>query len=187
MTKTIRLNDTQLILLSHGAQNDTGAMLPLPASLQQEEDRARKELKSLLRRDLIAEREVTRGNEAWRSDGDLSFGLFLTDKGCQAIGVSGCSDAGTCPAESAEAQPAAAIESSLAPTSSPRAGTKLAAVMELLTRKEGATLDDMVKATGWLPHTTRAALTGLKKKSHTLTSEKVDGVRRYYVAVDSTS
>jgi hypothetical protein len=32
---------------------------------------------------------------------------------------------------------------------------------------------------GWLPHTTRAALTGLKKKGHTVTSTKADGVRTY--------
>ena len=33
-------------------------------------------------------------------------------------------------------------------------------------RKTGATLDDLVEATGWLPHTTRAALTGLRKKGY---------------------
>jgi hypothetical protein len=49
----------------------------------------------------------------------------------------------------------------------------------------GATLDEMVAATGWLPHTTRAALTGLKKKGHLVTSEKVDDLRRYRVAAAS--
>ena len=37
----------------------------------------------------------------------------------------------------------------------------------------------MEAATGWLPHTTRAALTGLKKKGHADTSTKADGVRTY--------
>jgi len=37
----------------------------------------------------------------------------------------------------------------------------------------------MVEATGWLPHTARAALTGLKKKGHEVTSVKSDGVRTY--------
>ena len=50
---------------------------------------------------------------------------------------------------------------------------------ELLLRASGATLDEMVSATGWLPHTTRAALTGLKKKGYALRSDKVDGVRTY--------
>ncbi|WPZ03947.1 DUF3489 domain-containing protein [Blastomonas marina] len=42
--------------------------------------------------------------------------------------------------------------------------TKIGKVIALLEHKDGATLDEMVEATGWLPHTTRAALTGLKKK-----------------------
>lgn len=49
----------------------------------------------------------------------------------------------------------------------------------LLLRDEGATLTQMITATGWLPHTTRAALTGLKKKGLTISSDKVDGVRTY--------
>jgi Protein of unknown function (DUF3489) len=31
----------------------------------------------------------------------------------------------------------------------------------------------------WLRHTTRAALTGLKKKGYVISSDKVDGVRTY--------
>lgn len=54
-------------------------------------------------------------------------------------------------------------------------------VIRLLQRNGGATLDEIVGATGWLPHTTRAALTGLKEKGHQLTSEKADGVRRYRI------
>ena len=54
-------------------------------------------------------------------------------------------------------------------------------VIGLLQRPDGAALKEMVAATDWLPHTTRAALTGLKKKGHQLTSEKADGVRRYRI------
>ena len=49
----------------------------------------------------------------------------------------------------------------------------------LLVRDEGAILHQMIAATGWLPHTTRAALTGLKKKGYALSSGKLDGVRTY--------
>ena len=66
-------------------------------------------------------------------------------------------------------------------TSTAKTSTKTAAVLELLARPEGATLEQMVGATGWLPHTTRAALTGLKKKGHELTSIKALGVRTYRV------
>ena len=63
--------------------------------------------------------------------------------------------------------------------------TKTELVLGMLRRAEGTTLDQMVVATGWLPHTTRAALTGLKKKGHVVTSEKLDGVRNYRVAASS--
>lgn len=59
--------------------------------------------------------------------------------------------------------------------------SKINTVLDLLKSPEGATLDQLVNATGWLPHTTRAALTGLKKKGHAVTSEKVEGVRRYRI------
>lgn len=59
--------------------------------------------------------------------------------------------------------------------------TKRDTVLALLARPNGASLDEMVAATGWLPHTTRAMLTGLRKKGHALASEKIDGVRRYHV------
>jgi hypothetical protein len=55
-----------------------------------------------------------------------------------------------------------------------RGQSKIAAVIALLEREQGATLAEMVEATGWLPHTTRAALTGLKKKGHTVTKDKRD-------------
>ena len=61
----------------------------------------------------------------------------------------------------------------------PKALSKQQQLAALLVRDEGATLDKMIAVTGWLPHTTRAALTGLKKKGYVITSDKVDGVRTY--------
>ena len=57
--------------------------------------------------------------------------------------------------------------------------TKRDQLAALLVRDEGATLDQMIAATGWLPHTTRAALTGLRKAGYAIDSDKVDGVRTY--------
>lgn len=45
-------------------------------------------------------------------------------------------------------------------------------MLGLLEAAEGATLNKLVEVTGWLPHTTRAALTGLRKRGHAVTSEK---------------
>ena len=60
--------------------------------------------------------------------------------------------------------------------------SKTAMVVQLLQRSDGASLDELVRATGWLAHTTRAAMTGLKKKGHVIDSDKVDGVRRYRIS-----
>lgn len=51
--------------------------------------------------------------------------------------------------------------------SAPRV-TKSAKLLTLLQNGTGASLEDMTEATGWLPHTVRAAMTGLKKKGHTI-------------------
>jgi hypothetical protein len=52
----------------------------------------------------------------------------------------------------------------------------------MLRRKEGATIAQIVAATGWQPHTVRGAFAGaLKKKlGLTITSEKVEGGERTY-------
>jgi hypothetical protein len=54
----------------------------------------------------------------------------------------------------------------------PAAPSKISEVIALLHCKEGATLAELVAATGWLPHTTRAALTGLRKKGHNIEKAK---------------
>ena len=64
-------------------------------------------------------------------------------------------------------------------TSNTTTPTKHQQVIDLLTRDDGASLDDMSAVTNWLPHSTRAFLTGLKKKGYTITSEKAEGDRRY--------
>ena len=61
----------------------------------------------------------------------------------------------------------------------PKAPSKQQQLAALVVRNEGATLDQMIAVTGWLPHTTRAALTGLRKKGYAISSDKVDGVRTY--------
>ena len=64
-------------------------------------------------------------------------------------------------------------------TNAQKRPSKQQLLADLLLRDSGATLDEMVSLTGWQPHTTRAALTGLKKKGYALSSDKIDGVRTY--------
>ena len=57
----------------------------------------------------------------------------------------------------------------LPPPDQPRAASKQALLIGMLQSAEGATIDAMMTATGWLPHTTRAALTGLRKRGFVVT------------------
>ena len=59
--------------------------------------------------------------------------------------------------------------------------TKTTAVLTLLHRDKGVTLTELVEATGWQPHTTRAVLTGLRKKGHPIERRKRDDVTCYHL------
>jgi Protein of unknown function (DUF3489) len=52
----------------------------------------------------------------------------------------------------------------------------------MLQCEQGATLDELVAATAWLPHTTRAALTSLRKKGHQIDKGKRGDATCYTVA-----
>ena len=74
----------------------------------------------------------------------------------------------------------AAGDAKAAPT--PRTGTKQEKLISMLRTPEGASIDEIVAATGWQPHTIRGAIAGALKKKLGLmvTSEKVEGRGRVY-------
>lgn len=172
-----KLTDIQAILLTLGAQREDGSLLPPPDTLQNETSPVRKAIEQLIKRGLAAEVEVTEPAKVWRDGGDLRFGAVITVAGKQAIGI-------VTPSASNAAQEDEVGQRSRAapPPSSPRADSKQGKLIELLQRDAGASLDELVAATSWLPHTTRAALTGLRKKGHAIGKEKIDGVTRYRIA-----
>jgi hypothetical protein len=172
MTKTPRLNDLQLVLLSHAAQNDLGSALPLPPAAAEDAERANKELKALLRRELLVEVEADSTASSWRVDeNDRPIGLLLSGKGREAIGIG---EAGADAPGSTEVAPSPPVAKSRGPS-------KQDEVIAMLRRPEGATLAEMMAATGWLAHSTRAVLTGLRKKGHTIEKTKRDDVTRYRI------
>ncbi len=71
--------------------------------------------------------------------------------------------------------------------SRPASESKIAIVTRLLQREHGANLNELVAATGWQPHTTRAVLTGLRKKGHAISKDKVGGVTRYAISTAAQS
>lgn len=164
-----KLNDIQSILLAAAAARDTGSLLPFPDSLAGAAGRIGKTIPPLIKSGLAIETEVSDATLVYRSDGDLRYGLFITDAGRAAMNVEPNGDEGT----GGAAGPA--------PIVAPPRVTKSALVIDLLQRERGATLAELVEATGWLPHTTRAALTGLKKKGHVIAKTKRDEVTCYRI------
>ena len=62
----------------------------------------------------------------------------------------------------------------------PRAGTKQALVVDMLSSGTGVSIQDIMQATGWLSHSTRAALTGLRKKGLQIERVELSGRHALY-------
>jgi DNA-binding IclR family transcriptional regulator len=60
-------------------------------------------------------------------------------------------------------------------------------VIDLLERKKGAGIEELIAATGWLPHTTRAALTGLRRRGYGIERERSDKGASVYRIVTGTA
>jgi hypothetical protein len=56
-------------------------------------------------------------------------------------------------------------------------------VIELLQRDRGATIDELIAATGWLAHTTPAALTGLRKRGYAVAIDRTNEERGSFYRV----
>ena len=62
----------------------------------------------------------------------------------------------------------------------PKSPPKLDQLAALLLTNTGASIAEMTQVTGWQQHSVRGAMAGaLKKRGLVITSDKIDGVRRY--------
>src|SRR5690606_3738208 len=122
---------------------------------------------------------IRKGELVWRETGDgHGTTLVATDAGLAAIGIE---PEGTSTALASV--PDTPAEQQAVPTTRiPREGTKQAALIAMLRAPGGATIAEIVTATGWQPHTVRGAMAGALKKKLGLevVSEKVDGRGRVY-------
>lgn len=151
-----KLTDIHALILSAAATRPDGNLLPPPEGLGELSEQLRASYDDLVRHKFAAEIETDVSEQIWRSDKGKTFGLVLTDKG-----------------------KAAAAEQAPPVT---KAKKKIDTVLDLLGREQGATLCELVDATGWLPHTTRAALTGLRKKGHVIDKATRDNATCYSIA-----
>ena len=181
-----KLTDTQRVILAAAAARDSGLVLPLPTSLGNNRGTHGIILKSLIERKLLTERPAQPGETVWRETDDLArITLSITAAGLAAIGIAAVTETGSPPSdldvtaelagrssgdvvEAAAAKLqvafATAADSASGAVTGPRAGSKLAVLIELLRRPAGATIPDMMEATGWQAHSVRGAISGALKK-----------------------
>ena len=171
-----KLTETQTIILTAGAQRPDNIALPLPKGLAGAA--AKMAVTKMIEHGWLQEVDanVRRGEPLWRETGDgHGTTLVVTDAGLLAIGIEPVLVKTVAINKHDAEAPASKV-----PT--PRAGTKQAMLIALLQAPDGATMDEIVAATGWLAHTARGAMSGAlgKKLGLVVTSAKEDARGRVY-------
>jgi hypothetical protein len=190
---SIKLTATQLVLLGAAAQRKD-LCLVAPPTLKG--GAAQKVASKLISAGLVKEVKAKASNPIWRRDEEsaASYALKLTAAGAEAIAVDDAAEPEDAGEESdalanrdqaailskldaKDARPVQAMEPGPAGPSAPRGRSKLARVIALLERDHGATIEELIAATGWLAHTTRAALTGLRKRGYAVAIDRSNDKR----------
>ena len=184
---SVKLTDAQLVMMSAAAQR-RDRCLSAPATIKG--GALSKVSTKLVKLGLIREIEAKPGAPSWRSDdAGQGYALKLTAAGLKAIAVDEGSQDAIEPGEAPQPQNGGSPEEGGLPArvAGPRNGSKLAKVIEILRCTDGVTIVDLTQATGWLPHTTRAALTGLRKRGYAVIRERIGAGHSVYRISDAPS
>ncbi len=199
----MKLTDTQLVLLSAASQREDGGIELAPDI----KGAARKIIGKLLAEGLVEEVQARGSLPVWRRDDDRgTMALRITGRGLAAIGVDG---GGTPPeavepitpgkvADPASGKPSGRVaarrkktkdEASQRSAKPSRGTSKQTWVIEMLQRRQGATIATIVKATGWQPHSVRGFLAGVvcTKLGLNLVSEKTGEGRIYRIVAKAAT
>ena len=169
-----KLTETQTIILTAGAQRPDNIAMPLPKGLHGAA--AKMAVTKMMMHGWLQEVDANlrRGEPLWRETGDgHGTTLVVTDAGLLAIGIEPVA-VKTVITISEHAAKTPAPKDSAAAQPKLRAGTKQATLISMLRAPDGATIEEIMTATGWLAHSARGAMSGAlgKKLGLVVTSEK---------------
>lgn len=199
-----KLSETQIGLLNSASQREDRCVLPPKGPKLTQ---ARKSAANLIEAGLFREVKAKKDAPIWRREEETgrAYALKLTAAGVKVIAreratedrtgeerrpsaVDKCSEAtdkaGTS-AKTVEPVKGEPCRATSPISAAPRAGTKIHKVIAALGRPDGATIGELIAATGWLPHTTRAALTGLRKRGYKLILDRSDCARGPVYRIDA--
>ena len=186
--KVLKLTDTQLMVLSNAGAREDGAAT-VPAKMNK--TAATKLAASLIARKLAREIRAKVDMPVWRKgEDDRPFSLVVTSAGRKMIHIEDAAvdvrrqpmlqassfdksnsdkavdkksktggDSAWTKAKRSTSKP---VEKTPSLRNQPRPSSKRQVLIEMLSKPDGATIDEMAHALGWLPHTIRAELTRLR-------------------------
>lgn len=187
----LKLTDTQTIILNRAASRPGNLAMPLPDGLVGAA--AKMAVTTMIARGWLEEVEANlrRNEPLWRETGDgHGMTLIATEAGLEAIGIEPLVVSAV--TNIRKAGPGAKVATlTAAETAGPklvsiRQGTKQALLIEMLQRPEGASIAEIVAATGWQAHSARGAISGALKNKLGLpveTRAEPDRGRVYWLAV----
>lgn len=182
----IKLTDNQRAVLNAAAHSANLAAWPLPKKLELSAGSAAIVIRGLLQKGLLEKRRALGSDPVWKEEGGKPVTLVITKAGLAASGIHAADESGEKGSVAAKKGVVAAVSNDAARR--PRAGTKLAILVGLLKREQGATIAELAEGAEWQAHSVRGVLSGAlaKRCGLTIVSQKIDG-RRVYRANDSTS
>ena len=201
----IKLSESQLTVLSDACKRDNRCVFPVTRKLKG--NAAGNVLKSLLAKGLLEEVPGQADDTVWRQTDEGPLTLRATDAAPAALNIgpdtiAPAGDAAEAPKPEKQARAAAKKSRPAAdkpaktkkttnpsrkkvPAKTPRASrenSKQALLIEMLKRAKGASIDEIVEAFDWQPHTVRGVIAGALKKKLGLevTSERDEKRGRVY-------
>ena len=148
----------QLVLLNAANTRHDGCLLPIPKSVKARGAALDRALTSLLRAGLVAETAAGKDQPVWNPGAESgAVTLTLTDAG-RAVLEPDAGPGGTTRHRSARAKKAIAKPDEKA--------SRSATIMRLLSRKSGASIEDLTEATGWQEHSVRGLPSGTSCLQH---------------------